>query len=57
MSTATVTSGHRGLPAFGQPLWRRTLLTRESAVIALLAIVVGYSMVNVPNFDGPLTLT
>jgi rhamnose transport system permease protein len=40
-----------------QPLWRRLLLTPESAVIALLLVVVVYSLVNVPNFDGPLTLT
>ena len=32
------------------------LLTRESAVIALTALVVIYSILNVPNFDGPLTL-
>ena len=40
-----------------QPLWRRLLLTRETAVIALLVAVVLYSLSNVPNFDGPLTLT
>ena len=40
-----------------QPLWRRLLMTRETAVIALLVAVVLYSLVNVPNFDGPLTLT
>jgi len=40
-----------------QPLWHRLLLTREAAVIALLVAVVAYSMVNVENFDGPLTLT
>lgn len=41
---------------FSQPLWRRVLLTREMAVIVLTAAVVLYSLVNVPNFDGPLTL-
>jgi rhamnose transport system permease protein len=40
-----------------QPLWRRLLVTREGAVIALLVAVVVYSMSNVRNFDGPLTLT
>jgi len=44
-------------PAFSQPLWRRALLTRETAVIALLVAVVLYSMANVRGFDGPLTLT
>ena len=41
---------------YSQPLWRRLLLTRETAVIALTVAVVLYSLVNVPNFDGPLTL-
>lgn len=41
---------------FSEPLWRRLLLTREMAVIALTVAVVLYSLVNVPNFDGPLTL-
>jgi rhamnose transport system permease protein len=41
---------------YSQPLWRRLLVTRESAVIALTAAVVIYSLLNVPNFDGPLTL-
>jgi len=39
-----------------QPLWKRVLLTREMAVIALLVIVVLYSNARVPNFSGPLTL-
>ncbi len=47
----------RTYPLYSQPLWRRVLLTRESAVIALLAAVVLYSLQNVRNFDGPLTLT
>jgi rhamnose transport system permease protein len=42
---------------YSQPLWRRILVNRESAVIALLVAVVLYSMANVDNFDGPLTLT
>jgi rhamnose transport system permease protein len=41
---------------YSRPLWRRALLTRESAVIALTVAVVLWSLVNVPNFDGPLTL-
>jgi rhamnose transport system permease protein len=47
----------RAYASYSRPLWQRVLLTRESAVIALLAAVVLYSLVNVPNFDGPLTLT
>lgn len=42
---------------YSQPLWRRLLLTRESAVIAFLVAVVIYCLINVENFDGPLTLT
>ena len=41
---------------YARPLWWRMLVTRESAVIALTALVVIYSILNVPNFDGPLTL-
>ena len=44
-------------PDYSQPLWRRLLGTRETAVVALLVAVVVYSLVNVANFDGPLTLT
>ena len=44
-------------PEYAQPLWRRLLFTRESAIIGLLVAVVLYSMANVDNFDGPLTLT
>jgi len=47
----------RTYAAHTQPLWRRVLLTRESAVIALLVIVTVYSLADVANFDGPLTLT
>jgi rhamnose transport system permease protein len=39
-----------------EPLWKRVLLTREVAVIALLVVVVLYSNARVPNFSGPLTL-
>jgi rhamnose transport system permease protein len=42
---------------YSRPLWQRLLMTRETAVIGLLLAVVLYSLVNVPNFDGPLTLT
>jgi rhamnose transport system permease protein len=46
----------RTYPDYSEPLWRRVLLTREFAVIALTVVVIAYSLVNVPNFDGPLTL-
>lgn len=38
------------------PLWRRALLTREFAVIALLIVIALYARSQVANFDGPLTL-
>ena len=41
---------------YAQPLWRRLLLTRETAIIALTVAVIVYALANVPNFDGPLTL-
>jgi rhamnose transport system permease protein len=46
----------RSYAAHARPLWRRTLLTREFAVIALLVVVYAWSNVNVTAFDGPLTL-
>ncbi len=41
---------------YSRPLWWRSLLSRETAVIALTVAVVVYSLATVPNFDGPLTL-
>jgi rhamnose transport system permease protein len=46
----------RTYPAHARPLWRRLLLTREVAVIALLLLVILWANVRVPNFGGPLTL-
>jgi rhamnose transport system permease protein len=46
----------RTYPEYSAPLWRRLLFTRESAVILLTVLVIAYSIANVPNFDGPLTL-
>ncbi len=59
MSTATLDRPERATrtyPAYSKPLWRRALLTREFAVIALVVAVIFYSNANVPNFDGPLTM-
>jgi rhamnose transport system permease protein len=47
----------RSYPLYSRPLWRRVLMTREAAVIALLLLVVVHSLQSVRNFDGPLTLT
>lgn len=42
---------------YSRPLWQRLLLTREVTVIVSLVAVILYSIVNIPNFDGPLTMT
>jgi len=55
-TTQATDRADRTYAAYSQPLWWRTLLTRESAIIALTVAVILYSLVNVPNFDGPLTL-
>lgn len=54
-ATPATTTG-RTYAAYSRPLWQRLLLTRETAVIALLVAVFGYATVNVDNFDGPLTM-
>jgi rhamnose transport system permease protein len=51
MSTPT-----RAYAAYSQPLWKRVLLTRETAIIALTVAVVLWALATVPNFDGPLTV-
>jgi rhamnose transport system permease protein len=56
MSTSDRATEVRQYDDYSAPLWRRLLVTRESAVIALTAAVVLYSIVAVDNFDGPLTL-
>lgn len=50
------TAPQRRYPSYAAPLWRRLLLTREMAIVALLVAVYAYSLGNVANFDGPLTL-
>jgi rhamnose transport system permease protein len=56
-TTASTTPATRAYATHSRPLWQRLLLTRESAVIALLVAVTLYALVNVDNFGGPLTLT
>jgi rhamnose transport system permease protein len=57
MTALTAAAPARTYAAHARPLWRRSLLTRESAIIAILVIVVIVAMTSVPNFDSPLTLT
>ena len=40
----------------GQPLWRRVLLTREMAIIALLIVVIIVASAVVPRFGTTVTL-
>jgi rhamnose transport system permease protein len=54
--TTTTEPGSRTYDAYAAPLWHRVLLTRESAIIVLTFAVILYSVVNVENFDGPLTM-
>ena len=42
---------------YAQPLWRRVLLTRESAVVVALVLVVVYAWTQVPYFAQPITFT
>lgn len=57
MTTATAPAPARVYKAHAKPAWRRSVLTRESAIIAILAIVIVVAFVSVPNFDSPLTVT
>lgn len=60
MTTATTTattSTNRVTRDFEKPLWRRILVSRESAIVALLIIVTAYAVVNVRGFGQPVTLT
>ncbi|BAU31223.1 ribose/xylose/arabinose/galactoside ABC transporters, permease components [Microcella alkaliphila] len=53
----TVSGPRRTMVPHGRPLWRRAVLTREGAVIGMLAVVIVVALTTVPNFDSPLTIT
>ena len=42
---------------FGRPLWRRILLTREMAIVALLIVVLVYASIQLPRFATTITVT
>ena len=42
---------------YAQPLWRRILFTRESAVVVALVLVIIYAWTQVPYFAQPITFT
>ncbi|TRY18755.1 ABC transporter permease [Tessaracoccus rhinocerotis] len=55
--TATGAAPARTYRNHARPAWRRALLNREAAIIAILVIVYVVSLAVVPNFSGPLTIT
>lgn len=55
-SATTITSSNRVQRDFAQPFWRRVLLTREMAIVALLLVVVVASSATVRGFSQPITL-
>ncbi len=47
----------RHIADYDRPLWQRLLLTRESAIIALVIVVVLFASIVVPNFGSKITMT
>lgn len=56
MTTATTTSTNRVSRDFEKPLWRRIVVSREMAIVALLVIVTAYAIAKVRGFGQPITL-
>jgi len=57
MTAVTDAATTRVYKAHARPAWRRILLTREAAIIALLLLVIVVALASVRNFDSPLTVT
>ena len=57
MTVVTDAATARVYQAHALPAWRRLLLTRETAIIALLIVVIVVALASVRNFDSPLTVT
>ncbi|WP_374314704.1 ABC transporter permease [Microbacterium sp.] len=57
MTALTDAAPTRVYKAHAKPAWRRVLLTRESAIIAILLLVIIGALSMVENFDSPLTVT
>jgi len=55
-ATSVTPAAVRQYRSYSHSWWRRTLLTREFAIIGLLVVVFLYATVNVANFDSPLTI-
>ncbi|HWS49662.1 MAG TPA: ABC transporter permease [Microbacterium sp.] len=56
MTATTGTATIRVIQDHDRPLWRRLLLTRETAIIALLILVVIVSLATVRGFAQPITV-
>ncbi|KTR82524.1 ABC transporter permease [Leucobacter chromiiresistens] len=56
-TVTTSTTSLRPIADYDRPLWQRLLLTRESAIIALVVIVVVFASIVVPNFGSKITMT
>jgi rhamnose transport system permease protein len=50
-------SDARSIRDYNRPLWRRILLSRETAIVALLLIVAIVSAISVRGFGQPITVT
>jgi rhamnose transport system permease protein len=57
MSAPANTEVVKNYADFGRPLWRRILLTREMAIVALLIVVLVYASVQLPRFATTITVT
>ncbi|NQX29224.1 ABC transporter permease [Microbacteriaceae bacterium VKM Ac-2854] len=57
VSDTTAVRTARNYRNYGRPAWQRILLTRESAIIALLVLVIVVASATVANFDKPITIT
>lgn len=55
--TSTQAAPTRTYQDHAHPAWRRVLINREAAIIAILVLVYAASLFVVPNFSGPLTIT
>jgi rhamnose transport system permease protein len=55
--TDTIQRTPRTYKDYGQPLWRRILMTREMAIIGLLVVVYVVAALSVRNFAAPITIT
>lgn len=56
LTDAAPVRAERSYPDYGRPAWRRWLLNRETAIIALLLVTVAAASVLVPKFATPITM-